>query len=186
MSLKFTLRAALLMVAGHSLLSDPTQASPQRMGTHADLPAIDAQIAEFTGAERGEIGGAILPVDRRLRLAPCLAELNMSWRNARHDSLLVQCPTAGGWKLFVPIKPAVIAPVAAVVAPLRVIAVARGEVVSVAVNGEGFTVSQPGEAMEAGALGEWVRVRMVKEGSPRGEPMRAQVVRPGLLAVPLP
>ncbi len=185
MSLKFTLRAAVLMVVGNSLLSEPAEASPQRMTSFVDLAAIDAQIARFTDAERGQVGGAILPVDRRLRLEPCLAELNLSWRNIRHDSLLVQCPVAGGWRLFVPIKAAVIAPVVAAAPAVRVIAVARGEVVSVTVNGEGFTVSQPGEAMEAGVVGEWVRVRMVKDGSPRGEPMRAQIVRPGLLVVPL-
>ena len=67
-----------------------------------------------------------------------------------------------------------------------VIAVARGEGVTIAIEGEGFAVSQPGEALEPGAVGDWIRVRTVKDGSPKGEPMRAKVQRPGLVSLPLP
>ena len=64
-------------------------------------------------------------------------------------------------------------------------AVTPNEAVTVSVMGEGFAVSQPGIAMDKGAVGAWVRVRMVQSGQPKGDAMRAQVVRPGLVKVPL-
>ena len=41
-------------------------------------------------------------------------------------------------------------------------------------------------ALEPGAVGDWIRVRTLKDGSPKGEPMRAKVQRPGLVSLPLP
>ena len=63
----------------------------------------------------------------------------------------------------------------------------RGDAVTIAVRGDGFTVSQPGEAMEAGAVGAWIKVRKVSVEPRPGatEAMRGQVVRPGLVLIPL-
>jgi flagella basal body P-ring formation protein FlgA len=148
-------------------------------GGYADLETIDREVAGFTGAEIGQSGGAMTPVDRRLRLAPCGSPLSLTWRTQNHESVVVQCGDPGSWRLFVPVKREPQgqgqggAPV-----------INRGDGISIAVNGEGFSVAQPGEAMEAGAVGSWIRVRPInaKQGA---EPMRAQVVRPGLVALPL-
>ena len=145
----------------------------------ADLADIDRAVAQFTGAEPGQAGGAMQVVDRRLRLAPCRAPLAMAWNGTRHDAVLVRCPEGAAWHIYVPVRAG-----AAGAAP--VLAVARGEGVTIAVEGEGFAVSQPGEALEPGALGDWIRVRVLKDGSPKGEPLRARVVRPGLVVLPLP
>lgn len=146
----------------------------------ADLDAIDRQVATFTGAPAGQAGGAMTPVDRRLRLQPCRSGLALSWRSAAQDSVLVQCGDADGWRLFVPVRMSG----AASAAPL---AVARGDAVAIAVTGEGFTVSQPGEALEAGPVGGWIRVRLAGgAGVLRAETMRARIERPGLVTVPLP
>ena len=59
----------------------------------------------------------------------------------------------------------------------------RGDAVTIAVTGDGFALSQPGEALEAGAIGAWVRVRAA---GGKAAPMRAQVVRPGLVSLPMP
>lgn len=134
----------------------------------ADLAAIDHAVAGFAG-------GAAIPVDRRLRLDHCTAPLSLSWRTQRRDTVVVECPDTGGWRLFVPISMGGGAEAAAVV-------INRGDAVTIAVGGAGFSVSQPGEAMESGAVGSWIRVR----SAARGQPMRAQVVRPGMVAVPLP
>jgi flagella basal body P-ring formation protein FlgA len=148
-------------------------------GGYADLNAIDREVAGFTGAEIGQSGGAATPVDRRLRLRPCSASLALSWRTGTHDSVVVQCQDPGSWRLFVPVrKPVQAAGVSA--EPV----ISRGDAVSIAVKGDGFTVAQPGEAMEAGAIGAWIRVRAVN-AKPGVEPMRAQVVRPGLVSLPL-
>lgn len=150
-------------------------------GGFADLDAIDRQVAAFTGAPVGAVGGAITPVDRRLRLQRCGNGLALSWRTATQDSVVVQCSDANGWRIFVPVKRA--APVAAAQA---VNAINRGDAVSIAVEGLGFSVSQPGEALDSGAVGDWIRVRPATAGRTRAEPMRARVVRPGLVSLPMP
>lgn len=159
-------------------LSASASAAPAAGG--ADLAQIDRQVAAFTGAPQGAVGGAILPVDRRLRLVACNSPLSLGWHTARKESVVVQCPDAGSWRLFVPVTPAQQAGGTSD-AP----AVTRGEAVTVSVTGEGFAVSQPGIAMDAGPVGAWIRVRMVQGGQPKGDAMRAQVIRPGLLAIPM-
>lgn len=144
-------------------------------GAFMDPAAIDAEVARFTGAPLGGSGGATSPVDRRLRLTPCRSPLAVSWRGVRRDSVLVECPDPGSWHLFVPLRanePAVTA-------------VLRGEAVTIAVSGDGFAVTQPGEAMDTGAVGDWIRVRSVRDGSTKGEPIRARITRPGEVNVPL-
>lgn len=142
--------------------------------TFADLAAIDAAVAQFAGAAIGQAGGATLPVDRRLRLAACRQPLALGWNGARRDAVVVSCPDAGSWRIFVPLL--VTAPAVAA-AP----AVARGEAVTIEASGEGFSVSQPGEALEAGAVGAWIRVRPAG----KSEPLRARVIRPGLVSLPV-
>jgi flagellar basal body P-ring formation protein FlgA len=166
-----TIRFALLLAA----VAFPVSA---HAGGFADLAAVDREVAAFTGAPQGLPGGAVRPVDRRLKLVPCSAPLNLRWYNSQRDSVVVQCPTPDGWRLFVPVM--------AVQGAAAQNAISRGDVVTVAISGDGFTVSQPGEALEAGALGAWIRVRTVSDGTSKGEPMRAQVVRPGLVEVPVP
>jgi len=146
----------------------------------ADLDAIDRQVAQFTGAAVGQPGGAGTPVDRRLRLQPCYAPLALSWNGPRQDTVVVQCPEAGSWKLYVPVSGR-----GQGVAAMS--SVNRGDAVTIAVAGDGFTVSQPGEAMEGGAVGAWIKVRAVKAEAKPGanDIMRAQIVRPGLVRVPL-
>ena len=140
--------------------------------------AIDREVAGFTGAAIGQPGGAMLPVDRRLKLAPCASPLSLGWRADRHDAVVVQCPDPGSWRVYVAVQTVA----AASTAP----AVLRGEGLSLVVGGDGFSVSQPAEAMDAGAVGDWIRVRAVREGTARGEPLRARIVRPGLAEVPMP
>ena len=142
----------------------------------ADLDAIDRQVSAFTGAPIGASGGAMQPLDRRLRLRPCYAPLSLAWRGDTRDTVVAQCPDAGGWRLFVPVR-------AAASGPSGPPAVNRGDAVTMAISGDGFSVSQSAEALDAGSVGAWIRVRAI--GS-KGEPMRAQVIRPGLVALPLP
>lgn len=171
-------RKLAILIAAAAALPAPVLAAPYNTG--ADLAAIDRQVALFTGAPQGAVGGAVLPVDRRLRLAACHSPLAIGWHTARRESVVVQCPDAGSWRLFVPVTPvqqASAAPEAPAVTP--------NEAVTVSVVGEGFAVSQPGIALDKGAVGAWVRVKMVAGGQPRGDAMRAQVIRPGLVKVPM-
>lgn len=161
--------AALVLPAAHLLVA----AAPAHAAPFADPAAIDAEVARFTGVPAGAAGGAAQPADRRLRLAACANPLSLGWYAGRRDTVLVQCPDAGGWRLFVPILQS--APGLA-----ESPAVLRGEGVTIAVSGPGFAISQSGEALEPGAVGAWIRVRTAAGA---GQPLRARIVRPGLVAV---
>jgi len=145
---------------------------------YADLDALDRAVAAFAGAATGQPGGAMTPLDRRLRLRPCAAAPVLDWRGAR-DAVTVKCPDPGSWKLTVPVlRPAT----AAANGP----AVNRGDSVIVTVMGEGFSVSRPGLALEGGVTGAWIRVRTDGGAGSPGEPLRAQIRQPGLVLVPMP
>lgn len=149
-------------------------ASAAQAAPFADPAAIDVAVAQFTGAPMGQTGGAAQPVDRRLRLSPCANPLSIGWYGGRRDTVLVQCPDIGSWRLFVPLLQTS--------GPAAAPDVLRGETVTITVSGAGFSVSQPGEAMDGGAVGAWIRVRSASNG---GQPMRARIVRPGLVEVPI-
>lgn len=151
--------------------------APAHAAGFHDPASIDRDVAMFTGSPTGSDGGARLPVDRRLKLAQCPLPLALEWYGKTRQTVLVQCPMAGGWRLFVPIAGAGMA--AARAEPV----VARGEAVAIAVKGRGFTVSRQGEALEAGAVGDWIRVRPAGD---RRDPIRARVVQPGKVALDLP
>jgi flagella basal body P-ring formation protein FlgA len=138
-----------------------------------DPGEIDRAVAGFTGAQIGEVGGALSPADPRLRLAACGQPLNAAWQGRAGSAVRVECPDANGWRIYVAIRPA---PVAAQAA----IAVKRGDPMTVIVRGRGFTVQQAGEAMENGQIGDWIAIRTAK----RGEPLRARIERPGLAEIP--
>ena len=163
---------AVLLLPAAAVLMAPARA---HAATFTDPAQIDAEVARFTGLPQGTTGGAAQPTDRRLKLASCTNPLSLGWYAGRRDTVLVQCPDAGGWRLFVPVLQGA---GGAAEAP----AVLRGEAVTIAVSGPGFSVSQPGEAMEAGPVGAWIRV---KTASANAQPMRARIVRPGLVAVSL-
>ena len=141
-----------------------------------DLGTIDNAVERFTGASTGAQGGAALPVDRRLKLALCPAPLSLEWYGRARDTVLVRCPQAGGWRLFVPV-------IAAQAGQVSQTAVARGEVVSIIVQGAGFTLTRQGEAMDGGAVGDWIRVRPV---GAKGDPLRLRVIEPGKVGMNLP
>jgi flagellar basal body P-ring formation protein FlgA len=145
--------------------------------SYGDLAAIDRAVARFTGAAQGQPGGAALPLDRRLRLAPCSAPLALGWYGARQDTVEVACPVAGGWKLYVPLAGKAGSSEAS--AP----AITRGDAVTITVRGAGFAVSQPGQALESGALGAWIKVRGVAQNA---QVLRARVLRTGLVGMELP
>ena len=151
-------------------------AVPALAAGFADPAAIDGEVARFTGAPIGADGGARLPVDRRLKLARCEGPLALEWYGKRHETVLVRCPVGDGWRLFVPVNGA---SAAASAAP----AVARGEAVNIVVQGRGFTLSRQGEALEGGAIGDWIRVR---PAGARTDPIRMRIVEPGKVGMDLP
>lgn len=142
-------------------------------GGFTEPAAIDRAVSGFTGAAIGQPGGARMATDRRLQLAACVSPLVVSWHGSAKNAVRVECPDAGGWRIFVSVTP----PLAeAAAAPV----VKRGDALTIMVRGRGFSVQQAGEAIESGAVGEWIFVRTAR----KAEPLRARIERPGLAVIP--
>lgn len=131
--------------------------------------AIDAAVAAFLGAQAGAPGGARAAVDRRLRLAACSRPLDVAWYGTGGRTLEVRC-AGPAWRIFVQVEG--VQGAAGTGAPI----VQRGETVALTYQGSGFSLSRQAEALEAGARGQWIRVRPVGEKS---QPLRVEVVAPG-------
>lgn len=166
-------RAALALTLS---MAAATTANAQTIRASTDPAAIDRAVAAFTGAGIGTPGGARMASDPRLQLAPCAAPLAVSWHTPARTAIAVECPGPTPWRVFVAISPAQ----GAVAAPRPAPAVKRGEAITIVVRGRGFSVQQPGEAMEAGAIGDWIEVRT----SRKAQALRARIERPGLAVVP--
>lgn len=157
-----------------ALLATPLQAQASLPVHFTDPVAIDRLVEVFTGQRIGSAGGASAPTDPRLRLRACEVPLQADWYGAPGRSVSVTCPDAHGWRIFVSL-------LALPHAPQASPAVRRGDSVTIAIKGRGFTVQRTGEAQASGAQGEWIAVRTERGG----EPLRARIERPGLVAIPL-
>lgn len=166
---------ALIMFA--PLISPAWAAAADSASGITDPREIDRVVAKFTGAGIGEIGGARTPTDPRLRLAPCDQPLIAQWHGRSRSTVRVECPAASGWRIFVATRPL---PQAA--QPRQVIK--RGDPVTVLVKGRGFSVQQSGEAMENGAIGDWIGIRVGGRAARNADPIRARIERPGLAIIP--
>ncbi|MGD9472627.1 MAG: flagella basal body P-ring formation protein FlgA [Novosphingobium sp.] len=163
-------RAAMALLAALGLHSPESARAGEAELT--DPAAVDRAVAEFTGHAIGVPGGARQPVDRRLRLASCRAPYRLGWYGQPGRTVQVDCPDAGGWRIFVPLA-------ATPASRAGETMIRRGEIITLAYRGGGFTIQQQGEAQENGADGQWIRVMPVKGG----EPVRARVERPGLAVI---
>jgi len=169
--------APIVLIMFAPLFSPALAAEPSAVANITDPVEIDRVVANFTGAQIGEIGGARVPADRRLRLARCAEPLLAQWHGRSQSTVRVECPTANGWRIFIATRPQ---PQAA--QPQRV--VKRGDPVTVLVRGRGFSVQQSGEAMENGAVGDWIGIRVGGRTARDADPIRARIERPGLAVIP--
>ena len=142
-----------------------------------NLDDLDAAIEAFAKARLGSPGGATQRVDRRLHLAPCSNAPLLSWYGNHHTAIEVRCVMPGGWKIYAPI----LKPSDGGEASVPNV-VSRGDVVSMVVTGDGFSIHREAEALEGGALGEWIRVKLDAKGSVK----RAKVIDEGMVGIDLP
>jgi flagella basal body P-ring formation protein FlgA len=149
-------------------------ANPSEKPQFTDPAAIDRLVEAFTGHSAGTAGGARHLMDRRLKLAVCTQALEAQWHGRAGHTVAVRCTDAGGWQLFIALSALPKAQ-----RPQKLIK--RGETLVIAIRGDGFSIQQQGEALEAGTQGEWIAVRTARFR----DPLQAQVVRPGLAIVAL-
>jgi flagella basal body P-ring formation protein FlgA len=157
-----------------------------------NLDRIDSLVAMTVGANPGEPGGPIAPVDRRLRLAACPTTPNVD--GPVFGAAIVKCD-ALGWRIRVPLVAGGAAgasgPVpyaASRVSPrmavqravTREAVVKRGDPVQLTAGNSSFSISRAMVADEDGAIGETIRVREDK----KSPPILAQVVDMGVVRIP--
>lgn len=171
----------LLLIAA---VSGANAAQAQAQQKFENLDRVDSIVAMTVGANIGEPGGPVAPVDRRLRLAAC--PQTPSVEGPVFGAAVVKCD-AIGWRIRVPLAPGganVAAPRAtarAVAAPVsREVVVKRGDPVQLVAGGSTFSISRAMIADEDGAPGQMIRVREDKKAAP----VIAQVVEMGIVRAP--
>lgn len=150
---------------------------PAQASGLTDPGAIDRAVIDFTGAEIGHPGGPRMATDRRLQLAACPAPLAVSWHSPARSAVRVECPGPVAWRIFVAVNRV---PGLAAEKPAPPV-IKRGDALTIMVRGRGFSVQHSGEAMESGAVGDWIFVRTAR----KAEPLRARIERPGLAIIPV-
>ncbi|WP_219893794.1 flagella basal body P-ring formation protein FlgA [Aquisediminimonas profunda] len=143
---RMTLAALLLNLVPSVALADAIE----------DLDRLDSRIEVLTGAAPGQPGGAITPLDRRLKLAACQQPATIEW--AGSDALAVRCPSIG-WRLRV-----AIAPIGAAQGK-AMLSVHRGDTVEVSVSGDAYDVTATGIALDDGAEGSSIRLKIGAAGT---------------------
>lgn len=154
------------------------------------VAALDTVVTQFTGKEIGEQGGAIAPIDRRLKLAACAAP-QLDWRSETHDAVVIRC-MAPAWKIFVPVaaiprlRAAPNAPMPATTVVRSAVPVKaepvikRGDAVTVEAGSDGFSISRQGVAQNDAPVGGRISVK-VDDKQP---PIQAIAIEPGRARLP--
>jgi flagella basal body P-ring formation protein FlgA len=170
---EFQLLALATLLACLPIFAAAAEAQNSPVARFTDPGEIDRAVREFTGVPIGEVGGARVPADQRLRLAACEGPLDLAWHGNTRSTIRVACPGPQSWRIFIATRPQARTEAAEP-------SVSRGDPIAVQVRGRGFSVQQGGEAMENGAIGDWIAVRMSRDAAP----VRARIERPGLAIIP--
>ncbi len=161
------------------LLLSAAVAAPASAQSFENLEMLDSRVAAALGAGIGEPGGAVGPIDRRLRLAACPQPAEVG--EPAMGAVSVRCQPLG-WRIRVPLvasahaATAAAAPVAARAEPV----VRRGDQIQLVAISSGFTVSTLAVAEQDGAPGDRIRVRTEH----RSAPIIGLVLDDGRVALP--
>lgn len=145
---------------------------------------LDAIVAQFTGRQAGELGGARAPVDTRLKLAQCAAP-QLEWRSEAKDAVVVRC-MAPGWRVYVPVnaapQPRPVAPAPARAAPVVKAepVIRRGDPITVEAGAAGFSITREGVAMSDAAPG----ARLLVKVDEKKQPIQAVAIEQGRARLP--
>ena len=181
-------RAKPILLAAIALVAAQPALAQQKF---ENLDRIDSLVAMTVGANLGEPGGPVAPVDRRLKLAACPTTPAVD--GPMFGAAIVKCD-ALGWRIRVPLVAGASAATSGAVprtaaanrfapaarpAPAENV-VKRGDPVQLMAGNAAFSVSRVMIADEDGAVGETIRVREDKKSAP----IFAQVVEMGLVRIP--
>lgn len=141
-------------------------ATPVPPGEFQDLGQLEAKVAAKLAN-----AGTPVPIDRRIKLAQCPLEPSIS--GVMNGFVAVKCAPLG-WRLAVGVS----APVS-MAEQTSELAVKRGDVVELISRGSGFSVSSTGVALDEGATGKAIRVKMPTSSAP----VRAIITGPGAASI---
>jgi len=133
-----------------------------------NLDTLERMVVAALGADIGQVGGPLAPLDRRMRLADCGSGVQIDPPSI--GAVTVRCPGLG-WRLRVPLARSVtaIAPrnsaQTAQTASLPTSAIRRGDPVKLLAVGDSYSISVDATAMEDADIGGRVRVSTAAKGS---------------------
>lgn len=133
-----------------------------------NLDRLDSIVATTVGANIGQPGGAVAPVDRRLRLAACPQIPTIE--GPVFGAAVVRCDRLG-WRIRVPLinpNPAGTAQGYGRAAPpqQRTMLIKKGDPVQLVAGDASFSVTRTMIADEDGAIGDMISVRQDKGSAP--------------------
>ena len=141
-----------------------TAAVPPRQ--FENLDRLDARVALVLAGS-----ATAVPIDRRIKLAACPSEPEVSAPTS--SAVSIRC-AALGWKLRVAIKA-----MATGAGQPRQLVVHRGDTIELVARGAGYSVSRVGTALEEGPAAAPIRVKIPTSRSP----VAAIVTRAGVAAI---
>lgn len=158
-----------------ALLLSPAVRAQNALPPAQDIGELEQLIVTRLGADIGQPGGPMVPIDRRMRLAACPTGIEIDPQAI--GAITVRCTTAG-WRLRVPLTRPTTVTAASSSSGLAQPAkadVRRGDPVELVAQGKAFRVSIDGTAMEDAYIGSRVRVST----GTRGQTLFAEVVDVG-------
>lgn len=158
-------------------IASPPAHAQQALPPAQDIDQLEQMVVTSLGADIGQPGGPMAPIDRRMRLAACPTGIQID--PPAMSAVTVRCTTSG-WRIRVPltrngIQPDSGAPRAAAAIQSANADVRRGDPVELVAQGDSFRVSIDAIAMEDANIGGRVRVST----GAKGATMFAQVVDVG-------
>jgi flagella basal body P-ring formation protein FlgA len=131
-----------------------------------DLTQLEQIVVTTLGADVGQPGGPMAPIDRRMRLAACPIGIQIDPPSA--GAVTVRCTTAG-WRLRVPLMRATGSTASSGTDAGRAATanadVRKGDPVQLVAQGQSYSISVDATAMEDGVIGKRIRVSSVSKGS---------------------
>ncbi|MCW2388275.1 flagella basal body P-ring formation protein FlgA [Sphingobium sp. B11D3B] len=180
--LTFPKRAALIAALLLGAMALASIHAPAKAQIFENLDRLDSLVAASLGANLGQPGGPLAPIDRRLKLAPCPQTPTVE--TPQMNAATVACPSLG-WRIRVPLlvnrqvgNPQQNGRFSEATSSAPV--VKKGDPVQLVAGNESFSISRMMIADEDGAPGALIRVRE----EPRATPVMARVERTGVVRIP--
>ena len=120
-----------------------------------DTTLLDRQVASHLGADIGDVGGALAPIDPKLKLKRCASAVDIS--ETTKNALLLSCPQLG-WRIFVPVRFGSLTSRQDGSNPAEPV-IQRNQPVTLIVRRSNFSISYGVIAQKSGAVGEYIPVR---------------------------